>query len=149
MTETKSQQSIAKTVTIAAPAAAVWHALTHPQGMQQWMSQTDIQIITDWKVGSPIVIRGNNHGLDFENTGTVLAFEPERKLAYSHLSSISRLPDEPQSYTVLQFELSLADTGTQLVFTADNFPTDSIYHHFAFYWNVALEVLKKTVEENS
>ena len=95
-----------KTVRINAPTSTVWNTLTDPEIMKEWMSETEIQILTDWKVGNPFVIRGRLHGINFENTGKVLQFEPERILQYSHLSSLSRLPDKLESYSILEFRLA-------------------------------------------
>jgi uncharacterized protein YndB with AHSA1/START domain len=122
--------------------------LTQPELMKRWMadSETEINIITDWKVGNPFIIRGTLHRVKFENKGTVLQFEPEKIIQYNHLSSISRLPDIPESYTILEFRLTPVNSHTQLTFTASNFPTETIYKHFRFYWNVTLELLKRMVE---
>src|SRR5687768_17235042 len=84
------QKIMNKSVRIHAPAVQVWHVLTTPALMKKWMmSDIEIDIITDWNVGSPVVIRGHMNGKDFENKGTVLQFEPEKTLQYSHLSSLS------------------------------------------------------------
>jgi uncharacterized protein YndB with AHSA1/START domain len=141
-----SEQAFQKTVRIHAPVLKVWNSLTDPLLMKRWMYEGEIAIITDWKVGHPFTIRGASHGATFENRGKVLQFERGKALQYTHLSSISALPDEPASYTVLEFSLMPAEEQTVLTFGAHNFPTESIYRHFAFYWNVALEVLKKDVE---
>ena len=140
------EKIIIKTVNINAPTSIVWEALTNPVLMKKWMFETEIHIITDWQVGSPIVIRGELSGKQFENTGTVLQFEPEQLLSYSHRNSISRLPDKPESYSVLEFRLAPNENQTSLALTVSNFPTESIYKHLAFYWNVALEVLKRQIE---
>jgi uncharacterized protein YndB with AHSA1/START domain len=142
-----SNQTVNKTITIDAPASRVWDALTNPERMKQWMAETEIDIFTDWKVGSPLVIRGNLHGIKFENTGTVLQFEPEKVLQYSHLSSLSRLPDRPESYSVVEFRLAPVEHRTTLTMTVSNFPTETIYKHLAFYWNVTPEVLKRLIEQ--
>lgn len=137
-----------KAVTINAPTSEVWHLLTAPEWMQKWMISNDIEIniSTDWKVGSPMVIRGKMNGKNFENKGTVLQFEPEKTLQYSHLSSTSRLPDQPKSYSIIEFRLQPLEDLTILTLTVSNFPTESIYKHLAFYWNVTLEVLKRMIE---
>lgn len=136
-----------KVVYINAPAFRVWQTLTTPELMKKWMMpDIELHIITDWNTGSPIITRGFMNGKHFENKGIVLKFEPEKTLAYSHWSSISRLPDQPQSYTLIEFELQPTDNGTQLAVTLSNFPTESIYKHLAFYWNVTLEVLKRMIE---
>jgi hypothetical protein len=119
-----------------------------PEVMKKWMFETEIHIITDWKVGTPIVIRGKVNGKNFVNNGKVLQFEPETILRYNHLSSLSRLPDKPENYSVLEFRLAPIENQTALTLTLSNFPTESIYKHLAFYWNVTLEILKRMIEEN-
>ena len=136
-----------KVVTINAPTSQVWHMLTTPELMKKWMMpDIEINIITDWNVGSPIVIRGTMNGKDFENRGSILQFEREKILQYSHLSSISRLPDRPESYSIVEFRLKPIENQTNLELTLSNFPTESTYKHLAFYWNVTLEILKKMIE---
>jgi uncharacterized protein YndB with AHSA1/START domain len=130
-----------KVVEINASRARVWQALTTPVLMKQWMMpDAELQILTDWSVGSPLIIRGKMNGKEFENTGAVLQFEPERVLRYSHLSSISRLPDRPESYTRIEFRLLPIEERTRLTLTISNFPTESIYHHLVFYWKSTIEV---------
>ena len=138
-----------KTVIINATSSKVWAALTQPALMKEWMSEPGINIITDWNEGAPFSINGDLHGIPFENTGTVLRFSPNSVLSYSHSSSLSNLPDVPGSYTVFEFRLTPAEGGTGLTLTITNFPTEAIYRHLAFYWNVTLELLKKFIEQDN
>ena len=142
-----SDEVFTKTVQIDAPITKVWHALTTPEVMKKWMSETEIDIITDWRVGGPILTRGRLHGKKFENRGTVMQFEPEKILRYSHLSTISRLPDRPESYSSFEFRLAPVENQTTLTIAVSNFPTETIYKHLAFYWKVTLEILKRMIEE--
>jgi uncharacterized protein YndB with AHSA1/START domain len=144
---TGRDEVVSLAVDIDAAPADVWAALTVPERMQAWMSPAPVEIATDWRVGQPILIRGRLHGVPFESRGTVLRFEPERVLRYSHLSSISRLPDEPASYTV--FELRLAPGAanrTALTLELGSFPTEAIFKHLVYYWSVTLQVLKRYLE---
>ncbi len=130
-------------VTIHAAPPAVWRALTDPGLMKQWMGEPEMQleIITDWQVGSSITITGRHH-VNFENKGTVLRFEPNSVLAYSHLSSVSRLSDKAENYTNIEFRLVPADGHcTSLQLRISGFPTESIFRHFDFYWRVTLPIL--------
>jgi len=138
---------VQKTIQINAPPATVWAALTTPALMQQWMAETEIEISTDWQVGKPIVIRGDLHGIQFENTGTVLHVEAEQLLQYTHLSSLSNLPAAPENYSIFSFKLAPSNKQTTLTLTLRNFPTEAIYKHLAFYWHVALEVFKRMIEQ--
>lgn len=115
--------------------------------MKQWMGEPEMEldIIADWKVGSPIIIRGFHH-IQFENKGYVLQFEPHRILKYDYLSSISRLPDKPENRTVIEFTLTPMEDHTSLTLTLSNFPTESIFKHVSFYWTTTLEVIKNTIE---
>ena len=112
------------------------------------MHDDAIHILTDWKVGAPMVIEGILHELHFRNKGTVLEFNTEKSLQYSHLSSLSELPDETQNYSVITFDLTPADHQTTLTLTLSNFPTETIYKHLELYWNATLQVLKELVEKH-
>jgi hypothetical protein len=115
--------------------------------MKQWMGEPEMQleIVTDWQVGSPITIAGWHH-VHFENKGTVLRFEPNLVLEYSHLSSVSRLRDEAESYTKIEFRLVPADEHcTSLNLRISGFPTESIFRHFDFYWRMTLPILRRFV----
>jgi len=148
--EIQPEAVFGKAISIRAPLQVVWAMLTQPALMKKWMSETAIDIETDWVLGHTITIRGQLYKKPFRNTGRVIAFVPMQQLQYSHLSSLSRLPDEPQSYTTFSFTLSANGSGeTLLGFTAANFPTSTIYSHLAFYWNVALELLKQQAENIS
>jgi uncharacterized protein YndB with AHSA1/START domain len=139
-------QIINLSIAINAGADKVWNALTDPILMKQWMSDMEIDIVTDWEPGNLIIIKGKLEGHDFENTGTVLQFDRERVLKYSHLSSLSNLPDQTENYSLIEFKLDLVNGHTNLTLTLNNFPTKAIYHHFAFYWKITLNVFKAFCE---
>lgn len=148
-TSSTGEQVANKTIEIDAPTLKVWDALTQPELMKQWMadSDTELNIVTDWMVGNPIVMYGKLHRIKFRNTGIVLQFERGKVLEYSHLSSISRLPDKLDSYSIIEFRLTPVDDRTSLTVTLRNFPTEAILKHLVFYWNVTLEILKRKIEE--
>ena len=144
-----SHAPIVRTIQIDAAPPAVWDVLTNAGLMMRWMAEPDVglEVITDWVVGAPIVIRGF-HIVRFENRGTVLAFDPPRLLRYSHLSSLSRLPDNAESYAVVEFRLDPIDGRTALTVTVSNFATESIFRHLDFYWRGTMGVIKRFVEAN-
>lgn len=131
-----------------APVTLVWESLTTPDLMKQWMLDTDMDmdIHTDWKIGSPIMMKGEMHGIPFENAGTILSYEPNKVLVYSHLSSLSQLPDSPENYCTLTFRLIPTGKETLLELSITNFPTYSIFAHMDFYWRTSLEILKSQLE---
>lgn len=141
-------QGIEKHILIGASPGTVWAYLTKPELMKAWMGDEGMQvdIITDWVVGHPVLIKGMHHG-PFENKGVVMQCEPGKLLQYNHLSSVSRLPDSPENYTVMTFHLKQNDNQTRLSVSAENFPTESIYKHLNFYWAGTLFILKKLIEQ--
>src|SRR5689334_6968622 len=62
---------VTRSVTINAPPARVWAALTLPDLMKTWMFPGELDIATSWEVGAPFVIRGKLHGVAFTNKGRV------------------------------------------------------------------------------
>jgi uncharacterized protein YndB with AHSA1/START domain len=142
-------QHFTDTVVIDAPASAVWESLTCIDKMREWMGEPEmmIEVETDWRVGHPMVVRGFHYGR-FENTGVVLVFEPQKRLSYTHRSSLSRLADQPQSHTTMAFDLDSAGDSTVLTLVATNFPTPTIFKHLEFYWAGTLRVLKQYAERD-
>ncbi|HEY5823558.1 MAG TPA: SRPBCC domain-containing protein, partial [Cyclobacteriaceae bacterium] len=111
-------------------------------------SEMKLEVMTDWKMGSPIIIKGFHH-VAFENKGIVLKYEPSHALAYSSLSSLSRLADQPENYSIIEFRLASIEEGTQLTLLLNNFPTESIFKHLDFYWTTTLQILKKEAEQQT
>lgn len=142
-------QLISKTVLIKAPPAALWECLTNPVLMTQWMAEPeiDVQVDTDWQVGSTVTVSGFHH-VSFINKGTVLQFDPLKALRYTHLSSVSHLPEKPESYCVFEFLLEPSGNGTFLTVNISNFPTESIFRHLDLYWKTTVAIFKDFVEKN-
>ena len=139
-------EKFSTTVTIDAAPMQVWTILTDQ--MTGWMGEPEMQIeiITDWKVNSPILIKGFHH-VKFENKGIVLQYEEGSRLSYSHLSNVSRLPDIPENYTILEFVLAPAGEGSFLTLNIENFPTEVIRKHLEFYWRTTIFKIKKVAED--
>lgn len=135
--------TVSKTVYISASTSKVWDSITKPELMKLWMLDTEINITSDWQVGSSIIFKGNLHWINFENKGTILQLEPEIILEYSFWSTLSEQSDKPENYSVVTFRLNPLENGTTLTFTQGNFATETEYKHSNFYWNVSLEILKK------
>jgi uncharacterized protein YndB with AHSA1/START domain len=145
--EYKMTRKVERTVSINTSPSKVWDYLTIPGLMRKWMGEPEmnIEVTTNWIVGSPILIKGFHH-VNFENRGTVLQFAAQKVIQYSHLSSMSRLPDKEENYSIITFDLSPADAQTLLKIQIENFPTDSIYKHLDFYWQGTASILKNVLE---
>jgi uncharacterized protein YndB with AHSA1/START domain len=146
-TKDTMNKKVEKTISINAFPSQVWEYLTDPCLMKKWMGEPEmnIEVNTDWVVGNPILIKGFHH-IKFENKGTVLQFDPHKIVQYSHLSSISRLPDTTENYTIITFRLTPNESQTLLTIKIENFPTESIYKHLDFYWHGTTALIKKQIE---
>jgi uncharacterized protein YndB with AHSA1/START domain len=141
MTETRIAEA---TIWINAPTSKVWHALTDPQMIKQYLFGTEV--ITDWRVGGPIRYRGVWQGKSYEDKGQVVEVEPEKLLVSTFWSSLSGEPDRPEFYKTVRYTLHPENGGTQLSITQDNNESDEEAQHAAQNWKMVLEGIKKLVE---
>jgi uncharacterized protein YndB with AHSA1/START domain len=142
------QASQVKT-TVNAPSDAVWKALTNASSLKQFFFGSDI--VTDWRIGSPIRFRGSWKGNPYEDKGTIQSFDVDRRLAFTHWSPLSKLEDKPENYHIVSFDLRPANAGTEVVLTQinqnDNEPlTAENRQEYAKNWAMLLDGLKKIVE---
>jgi uncharacterized protein YndB with AHSA1/START domain len=141
----KGYEAVSK-VTVDAPKAKVWEALTDPAKVKQYMHGTNLA--TDWKVGSPITWTGEWKGKSYVDKGTVLEVEPETLLRYTHWSPMGGRADEPDEYHGVTFELAEEEGKTILTLTQDNNPTQAEADKMAQdNWAPMLEGLKETAEK--
>ena len=136
-----------KALTIDAPPATVWETLTDPARVRQYMHGTTMA--TDWIVGGPISWSGEWKGRSYVDRGTVLAFEPERLLRYTHWSPLGGSEDAPENYHTVTFELEKAEGGrARLTLRQDNNATQDEADAMAENnWGPMLEGLRNTAEE--
>ena len=131
-------------ITIDAPASKVWDALTKPDLIKQYMFGTDVT--TDWKVGSPITYKGIWEGKPYEDKGQVLQVEPQKLLVSTFWSALSGLPDVPESYQTVRYELSAEDGGTKVTISQDNNNSQEEANQSGENWKMVLDGLKKMLE---
>jgi uncharacterized protein YndB with AHSA1/START domain len=129
---------------IRAPIEAVWDALTKPEIVKQYFFGTNL--VTDWKVGSPLFFRGEWQGKSYEDRGIVLSFEPPKRLSYNYWSSFSGLEDTPETRQIISFELIPVDEGVRMNVHQANVDTQARADHSAANWRSVLEALKQLVE---
>jgi uncharacterized protein YndB with AHSA1/START domain len=135
-----------KTVTIYAPRADVWDALTKPEKVKEYMHGTNMS--TDWKKGSPISWKGEWEGKAYEDKGQVLEVEPQRRLSYTHWSPMGGTEDKPENYHTVIYELSGDDGQTTLTLKQDNNATQDEANKMAENnWGPVLKGLKETAEK--
>ena len=128
-------------ITINAPTSRVWDALTQPDLIKQYLFGT--KVTTDWQVGSPITYEGTWEGKAYKDKGKVLKVEPGKLLVSTFWSSLAGLPDVPENYQTVQYELSAEGGGTRLTITQDNNATQEEADHSAQNWKMVLDGMKQ------
>ncbi len=108
-------------LTINASREKVWKALTEPEKVKAW--QYGSELITDWGVGNEIRFKSEWEGQIFEQWGTVLEFEPNKKLKYNLFAPRPDLDDKPENYFEMEYKLTEKENGTELkIIQEDNRP---------------------------
>jgi uncharacterized protein YndB with AHSA1/START domain len=130
---------------INSPVSRVWDALTKPELIKQYLFNTDV--VSDWKVGSPILYRGEWEGKSFEDKGEILAVEPEKKLVSTHWSPLSGVPDQPENYHTVTYDLVSKDDKTELTITQDNNASEQEKAHSEENWKAVLLGIKNLLEQ--
>jgi uncharacterized protein YndB with AHSA1/START domain len=133
------------TATIHAPSSKVWDALTKPELIKQYFFGTNV--VTDWKVGSPIYYRGEWQGRAYEDKGIILENEPKKRLVSTHWSPLAGVPDSPEYYHTVTYVLSEHDDHTDVTILQDNNTSEDEKVHSEENWKMVLAGLKKVVED--
>ena len=146
---------VTHSIEIAAPPPRVWDMLVAPDAGTVWRN-ADFE--TDWQVGSPIAISAHIGTKTYRDKGEVLAFEPGKRLSYSHWSRVSGLPDTPDGHSTITMTIAPAGTGTLLtveqlvppspvrVVRGETIGPESGRKHVEFYWRSTLLYLKRAAE---
>ena len=130
--------------TVEAPIDEVWQALITPETIKEYMFGAAVK--SDWKVGSPIVWKGEWQGKPYEDKGKILQMEPKRRLSYSHFSPLAGKPDKPENYHTVTIELAKRPKGTLVTLSQDNNANEEAREHSQQNWKMMLDGLKKVVE---
>ncbi|HTL83530.1 MAG TPA: SRPBCC domain-containing protein [Bacteroidia bacterium] len=146
---------VENSISINAPAAKVWQALTDPQETKKYMF--GCETVSDWKPGSPLLWRGNHEGKEMVFVkGIIVKIEPGKHLSYTTFDPFSTLEDIPQNHLTVTYDLSKENGQTILRVTQGDFSTvgDGEKRYKETYnngegWNPILVKIKEQVEQSS
>ena len=143
---------VTSTITIRASAARVWDALTNPAQTKEYMF--GCEALSDWKVGSPLIWKGNFDGVELVAVkGSILEIQPGKFLAYTVIDPNNpSIPDLPENYLTVTYELSEEGGETHLTATQGDYNIvadgENRYKHSVDGggWAPVLAGIKKLVE---
>src|SRR5687767_310005 len=107
-------------IDINAEASRVWEALTDPNQTKIYMF--GCETISDWKLGSPLLWQGNHEGNPIVFVkGIILEIQSNVLLKYTVIDPNSGMPDLPENYLNVTYELQEQNGQTTLTVTQDGF----------------------------
>jgi uncharacterized protein YndB with AHSA1/START domain len=116
----QGKKTVTNTITINAPAAAVWDALVNPAKTKVYMF--GCETVSDWKVGSELLWRGNYEGKEMVFVkGKIISIEPEKQLVYTVFDPFASYPDIPANHLNVTYKLEQQGQHTLLTVTQDGF----------------------------
>ncbi|MFL5740181.1 MAG: SRPBCC family protein [Flavisolibacter sp.] len=134
-------------VLIQAPSSAIWEALTSPDMISKYLHGTKVE--SKWKEGSTLIFRGEWKGKSYVDKGIIKKMEKGKLFRYTWFSSFSGLPDLPENYSMVSYELSPKQNSTRLTVTQDNIPSEESKQGSEKNWSAVLQTLKNLVEQKS
>lgn len=138
-------------VIINAPAAKVWDALINPGQTKKYMF--GCETVSDWKVGSSLLWKGNYEGKEMIFVkGTIADIKPEKYLEYTVIDPNGDLEDIPENYLTVTYTLENKNGQTLLIATQGDYSKvgdgERRYNHMmeGGGWGSVLKEIKKLVE---
>ena len=140
-------------ITINAGSSKVWDALVNPVHTKKYMF--GCEAVSDWKSGSPLLWKGSYEGNEMIFVkGSILNIQPGKLLKYTVIDPNSSMPDIPQNYLNVTYELSEQAGQTNLMVIQDGFENaaDGEKRYKEAYnngegWNPILVQIKELVEQ--
>jgi hypothetical protein len=75
--------------------------------------------------------------------------QPEKLFQYTYYSSLSNLPDSPENYSNISYEISEGDGDTMLTVKQENMANEEARKHSEEGWASILQNLKDLLERKS
>jgi uncharacterized protein YndB with AHSA1/START domain len=134
-----------KTIEIKADTEAVWDAITNPEKVKAYFFGTEV--ISDWKVGSPIIFQGEFDGKKYKDKGSILQVKTGKLLEYDYWSSFSGLEDKIENYSIVTYRLKENPGETTLTINQRGFANEQALEHAQSGWQMVLQGLKDIAEK--
>lgn len=143
---------ITNSISIKASISMVWDALINPEKTKIYMY--GCETVSDWEIGSTLLWKGSYEGKEMIFVkGTVLELVPEKKLTYSVFDPNSTMPDIPENYLSVTYDLNSENGNTILTVTQGDYSkvAEGQRRYEQAYdngegWNPILNAIKKMIE---
>jgi uncharacterized protein YndB with AHSA1/START domain len=153
-TITSDKDAVVSEIFIAAPPMRIFEALTDPRQVMTWWTSENCQIEKfdlEPRHGGKWVYESAKTRLDvngvsrFHCAGEIIEYDPPRLLAYTW---IANWHDDPGRRTVVRYELTAEEGGTQVKITHSGLIQEAAAHKdYSGGWSGVLKNLKRFVEK--
>lgn len=145
-------KAVTNSISINAPASAVWDALVNPEKTKVYMF--GCKTVSDWKEGSSLEWEMLHEGQPFIPVkGIIEQIIPNTLLKYTVIDPAASYPDIPENHLHVTYALKEANGVTELTVTQDGFEgaADGEKRYQDVYnngegWNPILVQIKQLVE---
>jgi len=137
---------VLSSIRIHSSAEKIWHILTTPDYIKQYLFGTTV--VTDWRIGSPILFQGEYQGHHYTDKGFVKENKPMNELTYSYWSSFSTLVDKEENYSLVSYILEQCGANeTTLTWRQEGFASLDGKCHAEESLKAILQKIKNLSEE--
>jgi uncharacterized protein YndB with AHSA1/START domain len=114
---------VTSSITIDAPAAKVWDALTNPEQTKKYMF--GCEALSDWKPGSPLIWKGKFNGVEMIAVkGQIVRIVPFKSLVYTVIDPNNpKIPDIPANYLTVTCDFKEENGHTLLTVSQGDYST--------------------------
>ncbi len=115
-----SELNIINHIKIKAPAATIWDTLTNPEITKAYMFGCETN--SEWEIGSELLWEGEYQGMKMVFVkGHVVLLEPNTLLVYTVFDPNSTIPDLPENYLTVTYQLQQMEDHTILTVTQGDY----------------------------
>ncbi len=135
---------VSDSILIHAKPEEVWDALINPAKIKQYLFGTNTS--GKWKPGNEIRFEGEFDGQEYSDKGLVQKVDPYNALSYTYWTGFSGLPDSPENYSLVEYQLQQTQKGTMLTWSQKGFVSEEGRAHSETAVKSILTQIKTIVE---
>ena len=138
---------VSQSINIHAPLSKVWDGLTRPEIIKEYLFGTET--VTDWKVGSEVIFKGEYKGQTYQDHGIILENKFQERISYSYWSKFTGTEDKPENYSRVTYTLHpVTEQLTSFTWTTQGFTSEQGYEHSKNGMKEFLEKIREAIEKS-
>jgi uncharacterized protein YndB with AHSA1/START domain len=123
----------------------IWEALTNPELIRKYLYGAEA--VSDWKVGSEIVYKGEYDGYAYADKGIIKQFEKGKIFQHTYLSTFSGIEDKPENYHLVTYIIEKSNGGSLLTINQENIHSEDAMEQAGKGWDMVMELIKEAAQK--